>query len=162
VSGGWLLAASRYSPAAHYRNDMTEDTDGRFILAGDLKFEALDWGRIVWLNPPAATGSKSVMMALVELQPGKGHDFHYHPGQEEVIHVLEGTVEQWLAEEKRVLKPGDSIFIAADVVHASFNVAAQGAAQGLAKLLVVVGPCVGEAGYGAVDVSGEAPWNTLR
>ena len=131
---------------------------GSYILASDLKFEELDWGRIVWLNPPATTGSKSVMMALVALRPGKGHDFHYHPGQEEVIHVLEGAVEQWLAEEKRVLKPGDSIFIAADVVHASFNVAS----QGLAKLLVVVGPCVGEAGYGAVDVSGESPWNGLR
>jgi len=137
---------------------MLDSKLGSYIFSSDLKYNVLEWGRIVWLNPSAATGSKSVMMALVELQPGKGHDFHYHPGQEEVIHVLEGTVEQWLAEKKRVLKPGDSIFIAADVVHASFNVAA----QGLAKLLVVVGPCVGEAGYGAVDVSTQVPWNTLR
>ena len=139
-------------------SESVTNTNGSYILSADLKFEELDWGRIVWLNPPAATGSKSVMMALVELQPGKGHAFHYHPGQEEIIHVLQGSVEQWLAQEKRVLEVGDSIYIAADVVHASFNVAA----HGIAKLLVVVGPCVGEAGYNAVDVSGDAPWNALR
>ena len=141
---------------------MLDSKPGSYIFASDLKYDVLDWGRTVWLNPPATTGSKNVMMALVELEPGQGHAFHYHPGQEEIIHVLEGTVEQWLTTEKRVLKPGDSIFIAADMVHASFNVAAHGAAQGVAKLLVVVAPCVGAAGYGAVDVSGEAPWNGLR
>ena len=36
-------------------------------------------------------------------------------------HGLEGEVEQWLESEKRTLHPGDSIYIPAGVVHASFN-----------------------------------------
>jgi len=91
------------------------------------------------------------------LNPGFGHDFHKHPDQEEVIYVMAGTIEQWLETEKRVLQPGDSIFIQPNVVHASFNTGDQPA-----KLMVVLGPCIGQGGYELVDVSGEAPWNNLR
>ena len=43
--------------------------------------------------------------------PRKGHNFHYHSNQEEVLYVVSGTVEQWLERERRTLGPGDSIFI---------------------------------------------------
>ena len=55
------------------------------------------------------------------------------------------------------LKPGDSVFIKPDTVHASFNTGDRAA-----KLIAVLGPCVGEDGYEFVDVSGESPWSTLR
>jgi quercetin dioxygenase-like cupin family protein len=55
------------------------------------------------------------------------------------------------------LQPGDSIFIDAGVVHASFNVS-----SAPARLLVAIGPCAGETGYIVEDVAGEAPWNRLR
>ena len=32
--------------------------------------------------------------------PGKCHDFHRHPGQEEVIYVIEGSIEQWVLERE--------------------------------------------------------------
>lgn len=35
-------------------------------------------------------------MCQVEVFPGKGHNFHQHPGQEEVIHIIDGSLEQWL------------------------------------------------------------------
>jgi len=38
-----------------------------------------------------------------------------------MIYVIEGEIEQWVDGEKRILRLGDSAFIAADVVHASFN-----------------------------------------
>ena len=66
-------------------------------------------------------------------------------------------MEQWLGQEKRVLGPGESLFVARDVVHASFNVS-----DGISRILVVVGPCVGEEGYRAVEVADEEPWNGLR
>ena len=94
----------------------------------------------------------------VTLEPGEGHDFHRHPGQEEMIIVKQGRVEQYLERDSTVLEPGDSVYIDADVVHASFNVGDE-----TAHLQVVIGPSLGEgSGYGLVDVSGEEPWASLR
>ncbi len=93
----------------------------------------------------------------VSLSPGYGHDFHKHPEQEEVIYVIAGSVEQWLEDKKQVLNAGDSVFIPADMVHASFNISDRPA-----KLLVTLSPSKGAEGYQLVDVYDQAPWNSLR
>jgi len=130
---------------------------GKFSFCRDAERETLDWGEMTWLSRPDTTGATQLVMIEVVLKPGGGHDFHLHPGQEEVIYVVSGTIEQWLLEDRRELTPGDSIFIPPDTVHASFNVSDEPA-----KLMVALGPCVGEAGYDLVDVSDRAPWNALR
>ena len=91
------------------------------------------------------------------ITPSQGHSFHKHPDQEEVIYVLVGEVEQWLDRDKRILRPGDSVFIPAGMVHASFNTGERDA-----TILAVFGPSVGEGGIEAVEVADEAPWNGLR
>jgi quercetin dioxygenase-like cupin family protein len=130
---------------------------GKFVIARETKPEVLDWGRLAWLSNPPNTGAKDLTVIDVTLLPGKGHDFHKHPDQEEVIYVVAGRVEQWVDREKRSLGPGDSAFIPAGVVHASFNT---GDAE--AKVVAILGPCVGSIGYELVDVAGEAPWKGLR
>jgi quercetin dioxygenase-like cupin family protein len=130
---------------------------GKFVIASETKLEVLDWGRLGWLSNPPSTGANQLTVIDVNLDPGKGHDFHKHPDQEEVILVIGGKVEQWVDREKRVLGPGDSAFIPADVVHASFNV---GGAP--AKIVAILGPCVGPIGYELVDVANDAPWKSLR
>jgi quercetin dioxygenase-like cupin family protein len=130
---------------------------GKFVLAADVDRETLDWGTLGWLSNPPVTGAQQLTVIDVDLMPGGGHNFHKHPDQEEVIFVVEGEVEQWLNRERRILQRGDSLFIPADTVHASFNVGA-----GNAHLLAILGPCVGEIGYELVDVSGEEPWRSLR
>ena len=109
------------------------------------------------MSHPPSTGARQLTVIDVALTPGKGHNFHKHPDQEEVIYVIAGKVEQWVDRERRFLGPGDAAFIPAGTVHASFNA---GAAD--AKLVAILGPCVGEGGYELVDVAGEAPWNTMR
>ena len=94
----------------------------RFSIAAEVEPEVLDWGELRWLSHPPSTGAKHLTVIDVNLAPGKAHDFHKHPDQEEVILVIAGTVEQWVDREKRILGPGDSAHIPADVVHASFNV----------------------------------------
>jgi hypothetical protein len=42
-------------------------------------------------------------------------------------------------------------------VHASFNVSERNA-----KILAILGPCVGAEGYELVDVSRQEPWAHLR
>ena len=71
--------------------------------------------------------------------------------------MISGSVEQWLEKERRTLTAGDSIFIPADTVHASFNVSGADA-----RLLAILGPCVGPEGYELEDVSGQDPWRGLR
>ena len=128
-----------------------------FVKQADVRQESFDWGVIGWRLTPDK-GSKQLVIMDVTLEPGEGHNFHRHPGQEEVIYVIEGTIEQWVEAEKRVLAPGDSVVIPASVVHASFNDGSE-----TAHLQVVIGPSLGgETGYGLEDVSAEEPWASLR
>jgi len=130
---------------------------GKFVVAAETAEDVLDWGRLRWLSNPPSTGARALTVIDVTLAPGKGHAFHKHPDQEEVLYVVTGEVEQWVDRDRRMLGPGDSAFVPADMVHASFNVG-----SGEAKIIAILGPCVGAGGYELVDVSGEAPWKGLR
>jgi quercetin dioxygenase-like cupin family protein len=129
----------------------------RFVKQVDVEQEQFDWGTIGWRCRPGNTGSKALVVMDVTLEPGEGHDFHRHPGQEEVIIVKQGQVTQYLEADATSLGPGDSVYIDDDVVHASFNEGGE-----TAHLQVVIGPSLGDGGYGLVDVSGEEPWASLR
>jgi quercetin dioxygenase-like cupin family protein len=129
----------------------------RFVLAGDVRQDQFDWGVIGWRCVPGITGSKHLAVLDVVLEPGQGHDFHTHPDQEEMIIVTGGRIEHWIERDRHELAPGDSVFIDAGVVHASFNTGSEDA-----HLQVVLGPSMGEGGYELVDVSSEEPWKSLR
>ena len=111
------------------------------------------------IAPAAGPGDGLAGITAIEatFNPGRAHAFHTHPGQEEVIFVLEGRIEQWIEREKRELGVGDVAVIEAGVVHATFN---DGDVP--ARILAILSPCVGESGYGVVDVSGDEPWASLR
>jgi quercetin dioxygenase-like cupin family protein len=130
---------------------------GKFVSAADIVSDRLVWGELAWISRPSTTGSQQITEALVTLTPGYGHDFHRHPRQEELLYVLSGAIEQWVEGEKRTLTPGDAVFVARGVVHASFNTSAEEA-----KFLVVLSPCAGDGGYESEEVAGEPPWNRLR
>jgi quercetin dioxygenase-like cupin family protein len=131
--------------------------DGKFLPIEDMGFATHDWGRVGNLCVPANTGARQLTILEARLLPGKGHDFHKHPVQEEALYVLQGEVEQWVDRQKRLLKPGDTAFVPADMVHASFNVG-----QGEARILAIFGPSIGDAGFEAVDMTQIAPWKGLR
>ena len=130
---------------------------GRFTVRTDVVPEILDWGELRWLSNPPSTGAGALTVIDVTLSPGKGHNFHKHPDQEEVLLIVQGSVEQWVEQEKRILGPGDSAFVPKGAVHASFN-----AGEGEARIAAILGPCVGDVGYVSVEMGAEAPWNALR
>ena len=110
-----------------------------------------------WINwPEVDAETPGLFAARASIAPGMGHDFHYHPGREEIIYVLEGTIEQWVGEDHQVLTAGDSVIIPADRVHASFNI---GSTE--ARIFVVLTPAASDQPL-AVDMADEAPWKTLR
>ena len=128
-----------------------------FVKQPDVRQEEFDWGVIGWRLTPDK-GSKHLVIMDVTLAPGEGHDFHRHPGQEEMIIVKRGQITQYLEQDSTTLNPEDSVFIEDDVVHASFNESDEPAV-----LQVIIAPSLGEgSGYGLVDVSGEEPWASLR
>jgi len=128
-----------------------------FIHLADVRREQFDWGVIGWRLIPAQ-GAQHLVVMDVELQPGGGHDFHRHPGQEEMIIVKAGAVTQYIEQDSTTLGPGDSVCLDEGVIHASFNDGSE-----TAHLQVVIGPSLGgETGYGLEDVSGEEPWASLR
>ncbi|MGY8676632.1 cupin domain-containing protein [Bradyrhizobium sp. UFLA05-153] len=129
---------------------------GKFIIANELQLKLDDFGTSRRLSDPLNTGAKQLTVSEVNFDPGRGHNFHKHPNQEEMVLVVAGQVEQWVDREKRILHPGDSAFIPADVVHASFNASDQPA-----KIIAILGPCIGPNGYEVVDVANDAQWKTL-
>jgi quercetin dioxygenase-like cupin family protein len=130
---------------------------GKFISSAEVKREELAWGSLAWFSSPTASNAKDLVVLEVTLRPAGGHNFHRHPHQEEVIYVIEGEIEQWVDQTKRMLRSGDSAFIGADIVHASFNLSDRNA-----RLLAILGPCIGSEGYELVDVAGQEPWVSLR
>jgi quercetin dioxygenase-like cupin family protein len=129
----------------------------RFVKREDVEQERFDWGTIGWRCRPANTGARRLVVMDVTLEQGEGHPFHRHDGQEEMIIVTQGSITQYLEQESTTLAARDSIYIDEGVVHASYNDGNE-----TAHLQVVIGPALGEDGYGLVDVSADEPWASLR
>jgi quercetin dioxygenase-like cupin family protein len=94
---------------------------GKFILRNDVKRDELEIARLSWLSNPASTGAKHLTVIEGTFLSGKGHSFHDHADQAELIYVVSGTLDHWIEQEKRTLSPGDSVFMPAGIVHATFN-----------------------------------------
>lgn len=132
-------------------------SQGKFFARAEVQRDAMEGFELGWHSRPETTAAEQLVVIEVRLDPGGGHNFHRHPNQEEVIYVLDGEVEQWVDRERRTLRAGDSAFIPAATVHASFNVSAR-----QAKVLAILAPCVGPEGYELVEVHEQAPWSELR
>jgi quercetin dioxygenase-like cupin family protein len=114
------------------------------------------WGRHVWLSDPTLTGSGSLLVVRVHMPSGRGHQFHAHPEQDEIIYVVHGVAEQWVNREKRRLRAGEVAYIPKGVVHATHN-----PAKRLLTFLAVLSPAA-STGPAVVDHFDEEPWRTLR
>ncbi len=105
---------------------MQQQGAGAITYASDVDALVFDWGIVRILSEPAVTGAERFSFGVVELEPGKGHDRHNHPGAEEIIFVLEGQGEQMVDDRPPVnVGPGASIYIPADVFHSTLNTGSQ-------------------------------------
>lgn len=130
--------------------------DLRFITPADAKVEDLPWGSLDWLCRPDMVAAEQLQLVHVRIPPGQGHAFHRHPEMEEIIYVLEGTCEQWVEREKRILGPGEVVHIPTNTVHCSYNVG-----DSTLRVLAILSPAR-ISGPAMVDVSQEEPWKSLR
>jgi quercetin dioxygenase-like cupin family protein len=128
----------------------------RFVTDADLQVEASPWGPHEWLSRPGLTQAEELLLVRVRMPPGRAHQFHRHPAMEEIIYVLSGTAEQWVAGEQRLLGPGDSAHIPRDVVHGTYNAGAD-----TLVFLAILSPAR-SAGPALIDVHTEEPWRSLK
>lgn len=128
----------------------------RFITTAEALKEDYKGRTNYWLARPEIAEAQGLQLCRAVIPAGEGHAFHRHPELEEIIYVLEGTVEQWVEQERRILHPGEVAHIPRDMVHATFN-----AGTADAVILAILSPAAC-AGPFAVDVSGEEPWKSLR
>jgi quercetin dioxygenase-like cupin family protein len=64
---------------------------------------------------------REVVQVRVDFDPGSAAPRHTHPG-EEIIYVLEGTLEYVIDGKPVTVKPGDVLFVPARTVHSVKNV----------------------------------------
>ena len=128
-----------------------------FITTEDIQIEGDDKCQNEFIsslgehNVPA----KDVILVRASFAKGEGHGFHYHDEREEFLYILQGEVEQWIGEEKKICHAGDIIYVAQGVVHASFNIG-----DSEVKLLAIFGNKSSSAEL-AVDVSDQDPWKSM-
>ena len=80
---------------------------------------------------------REVVQVRVDFAPGAAFPRHTHPG-EEIVNVLEGTLEYEVDGKPVTLNAGDVLFIPAGTIHAAKNVGSVNAAE-LATYIVEKG-----------------------
>jgi quercetin dioxygenase-like cupin family protein len=121
-----------------------------------MESEPSPWGPHEWLCRQGLTDARELMLVRVRMPAGQAHQFHRHPGMEEIIYVESGTAEQWVDAEKRLLNAGEIAHIPRGVVHGTYN-----AGAGALVFLAILSPATFE-GPALVDVHLEEPWRSLR
>jgi quercetin dioxygenase-like cupin family protein len=93
----------------------------RVVRESEQEYVRVDWGRSKKLINPESAGSKFLRLSITEYAPGTEHTLHRHPGQEEVIFVLDGEGISRTKEGDLPLRPGSAAFVPADTDHATIN-----------------------------------------
>lgn len=88
----------------------------------DNELEEHDWGRLVWLVSGRLGTSTTMTVGRCYIAPGRENPRHFHPNCDEVLHVLQGTIEHSLDAETVPMSAGDTISIPRGTVHNARNV----------------------------------------
>ncbi|HYE29821.1 MAG TPA: cupin domain-containing protein [Methylomirabilota bacterium] len=132
------------------------NADWRFVSLKDAEVEELPGKTHYWYTKPGMVKDTNLLFVRAQLPPGEAHRFHYHPHMEEILYILSGTAEQWVKEEKRILGPGDSIYLAAGIIHGTYNIGPD-----TLDFLAILSPAKTPA-PGTIEVSDQEPWKSLR
>lgn len=134
---------------------MPEKRNLRFVTSDEMEVDDLPWGPHEWLCKPGLTEADKLALVRVRMPAGTGHGFHRHPEMEEIIYVVQGKAEQWVDQEKKILRAGSIAHIPTNMVHATHN-----AGDGILVFLAILSPA--KLDGPPVDVSEEEPWKSLR
>ncbi len=128
----------------------------RFVGASDAVRVQSPWTLEEWMCRQDVVQNEHLLLVRANMEPHRDHPFHTHPTREEIIYIISGQAEQWVGREKRVLKAGEMAFIPMGEVHGTYNPFDEPLV-----FLAILSPANAPE-PGIVDVSQEAPWNTIR
>lgn len=80
---------------------------------------------------------REVVQVRVDFSPGFLAPMHTHPG-EEIVYVIEGTLEYVIGSETHKVKAGDVLFVPSGVPHSAKNIGKENGAE-LATYIVEKG-----------------------
>lgn len=127
----------------------------KFVKARQLEKETVSGRDHYWHFNAEISRQADTYLVKVVVPQGGGHPFHRHPEMNEILYVLKGRAEQWVEDEVQFLEIGDSVYIAPDVVHATYN-----AGEGELEFLAVLSPSEGWTA-GTIDESMNSPYSEL-
>lgn len=84
--------------------------------------EEQGWGRLEWMVSGALGNSSTMTIGRCYIRPGQQNPRHHHPNCDEVLHVLQGSIEHSLDDRLFPMGPGDTVSIPAGMVHNARNV----------------------------------------
>jgi quercetin dioxygenase-like cupin family protein len=128
----------------------------RIVPQSEAEVERLPGKTHFWHCKPGMVADTNLMFVRAQLPPGEAHNFHHHPEMEEILYVLSGTAEQWVEKEKRIMRPGDSIYLPTGIIHATFNAGTE-----TLDFLAILSPAKIK-GPVTVEVAEQEPWRSLR
>ena len=131
------------------------DPSKKYLTAPDAHHLSLPWCQVEDFVTPENSGSQDLYLCRATFPAGEAHLFHYHPGREEIIYVLEGQAEQWVGPEKKLLGPGEMALIPPGMPHMTLN---PGPAP--LKFLAILNNIRGPEAM-VVDCFREEPWVSL-
>jgi len=135
---------------------MKKKKKGYFFTKKTTEVEELERGIHHWFSRPDITGSEDLIVVRVDVEPGNGHPFHYHPTMDEVIYIVSGEAEQWLENRKKTLAAGEAVYIPKNMVHATYNEGDESL-----SFLAILSPA-GDLEGSMVYVDQQEPWKNLK
>jgi len=118
----------------------------RASLPSKSRLQESPWGTMLWLVEDALIGGADLSVARMTLKAGACAERHGHPNCNEVIHLIQGSVEQSVGDEQVVMQAGDTVFIPRGSLHRSRNL-------GRGEAIMLVSYSAGERIYEAVRES---------
>ncbi len=87
------------------------------IHAGGGETIELDWGTINWIASGSLGNAGQMTFGKVVIKAGCSNPMHWHPGCEEILHLLSGRLAHDIGPDTHEMAPGDTIVIGADAEH---------------------------------------------
>lgn len=84
--------------------------------------EEHNWGRLVWMVAGRLGNSDTMTVGRCYIDPGMANPRHWHPNCDEVLYVVQGTIEHSAGDDITQMGPGEAISIPAGVPHNAKNI----------------------------------------
>ena len=99
----------------------------KIIRRSEAKVQETPWGKLEWMVG-SGEADYGMTMGRVTFKPGEQNPAHLHPNCDEILTVLQGTIEHSVPEGgTTVLKPGDAILLPRNKFHRAKNIGSEDA-----------------------------------